>query len=251
MSPGNPDTSPFWLSSACRVRGRHPSPQNAGVAPRGCPLGSAVPHAKHSHRPGSRQAGFAKNDRVLLEFATLVLMGLGFEAVVQLIPKPAPVLNEGCSDGNAERDLESSSPGVRRRPMAACGCCLLLFLAGFRNKHPSRYVFYALPFPPFPAARAIPAGGCCWAPVWLCPPPRDAFLGCFWEGLACGQAGGPPPPPQSWLVLGEKKERLGAGVCAGPCGSRTPHVVWGQGLGETPGEPRDLASFGSSLSLAK
>lgn len=83
------------------------------------------------------------------------------------------------------------------------------------------------------------------------PHPVMPFLSVFGRAWHVARQGDPHPLLRAGWFWGEKKERLGAGVCAGPCGSRTPHVVWGQGLGETPGEPRDLASFGSSLSLAK
>lgn len=201
------------------------------------------------------QAGFAKNDRV---FVALVLMGLGFEAAVQLSPKPAPVLNEGCSDGNAEQDLESSSPG----PAPESEDVPSPRVAGAYSSFWPVFGINVLPSTcptPFPShlsrqpvlSRRVDAAG-----LWsgFAPPPRDAFLGCFWEGLAHGQAGGPPTPSSELAGFGEKKEHLGAGARAGPCGSGTahvPHVVWGQGLRETPGESRDLGSFGSSLSLAK
>lgn len=161
----------------------------------------------------------------------------------------------GASDGNVERDLESGSPGPAPEsedvpsPRVAAANSSFWPVFGIN-------VLPGTSPTPFPShlsrqpvlSRRVDAAG---LRSGFAPPPRDAFLGCFWEGLACGQAGGPPPPPQNRLVLGKKKEHLGAGVCAGPCGSGTPRVVWGQGLGETLGETRDLGSFRSSLSLAK
>ena len=176
---------------------------------------------------------FAKNDEILLELVALVLMVFGFEAAVQLSPKPASILNQGCSDRRAEQDLKSSSPGPAPESEDVPSLPLtppfgwLSELTSF----PVRVVRPALPFPPFPAAGASLAGGV--LPGSGPPLPRVS-----------SELAGLGVKKSIWVhrrVLGHVLPRGHPWVLA------RQFVVGGQGLVETPGEARGSGGFGSSL----